>query len=371
MNRTSINQFSPDYAIHPGEVLREVLESRDMNHAEFARRCGISTKTISQILNAKEPVSPDSAIKFERVLGISAVVWNNLESQYRLFGAQQEARQRLEQNLQWTKRFPVRELVQRGFMEKPDSQLDAFEKLLGFFGIGSIEALERKFDDLSTAYRCSPSFAKAPESVAAWLRMGELIARENKIKPFQKSEFRTKLNGIRGISTKPPATMAKETGRMCAEAGVYLVILAELPKTRISGATRWLGNNPLIMLSLRHKTDDHFWFTFFHEAAHILYHGKKRTFVDDEGGQEWADKDRQAEEDFANDFAAKVLIPDQEFSRFVARESISKNRIRAFAKALNIAPGIVVGRLQHDGYIKHSWCNDLKRRLDPKDIESL
>jgi Zn-dependent peptidase ImmA (M78 family) len=147
--------------------------------------------------------------------------------------------------------------------------------------------------------------------------------------------------------------------RLCAEAGVEAVFVPELPRTGICGATRWLApTKALIQLSLRYKTDDQFWFTFFHEAGHILLHRKKEVFLEQDGeaGAE--------EEEEAHTFARDLLIPLTDWRRFVSSGQYEASvDIAAFAEAVGVAPGIVVGRLQHDGLIPFSRCNELKRRL--------
>ena len=143
---------------------------------------------------------------------------------------------------------------------------------------------------------------------------------------------------------------------LCREAGVALVFVPELPRTHVSGATRWLSSDrALILQSLRYRKDDHFWFTFFHEAAHILLHGKHAVFIDDES------KALSDEEIRADSFAANHLIPRARYERFVSVRPISRARVLAFAEDLEIAPGIVVGRLQHDKLVPFSWFQDLKR----------
>jgi addiction module HigA family antidote len=81
--------FNPDYAAAPGEIIEEVLEARGMKKVELASRCGLSPKTISLILSGKAPVTPDTAIQLERVLGIASCTWNNLEANYRLLLAKE------------------------------------------------------------------------------------------------------------------------------------------------------------------------------------------------------------------------------------------------------------------------------------------
>jgi len=78
-------QYKPDYAVPPGEILEEILEARNIKKRDLAERCGLSAKTVSLIISGKAPITPGTAIQFERVLGVPANIWNNLEANYRLF----------------------------------------------------------------------------------------------------------------------------------------------------------------------------------------------------------------------------------------------------------------------------------------------
>jgi Zn-dependent peptidase ImmA (M78 family) len=152
--------------------------------------------------------------------------------------------------------------------------------------------------------------------------------------------------------------------RLCAEAGVAVVFVPELPGTGICGATRWLmPTKALVQLSLRYKTDDQLWFTFFHEAGHILLHGKRQFFLD----LEIDPKSGEEPENQANSFAADILVNPAEWRQFVAHKSYRKKvGIQAFAKKVGVAPGIIVGRLQHEKLLPFAYCNGLKRHLEWK-----
>jgi Zn-dependent peptidase ImmA (M78 family) len=138
----------------------------------------------------------------------------------------------------------------------------------------------------------------------------------------------------------------------------------------VCGATRWLTpEKALIQLSLRYRSDDHLWFTFFHEAAHILLHGKRAVFVESQGASAKAslvDKvKRRAEEDEANRFAGDILIPLTQYSALLKAQTFSAAAIKAFADQIGIAPGIVLGRLQHDHVVPFKTpLNSLKRYFD-------
>jgi HTH-type transcriptional regulator/antitoxin HigA len=362
MSKKRANQYIPDYVIPPGETLLEALEERGMTQAELSERTGRKKKTINEIVKGKAPITPETALQLERVLSIPARFWNNLEKNYREDLARIEDEERLSRDVEWLENFPLREIFKKAWVEKAADQVQQVKNMLGFFGVASPEQWQEIWMGEAVAYRKSPSFESNPGALAVWLRKGELVAQQTACAPFDKTAFRTALEEIRTLTTEPPETFQPELARKCAGAGVAVAFVPELPGTHVSGATRWLtSTKALIQLSLRHKSDDHLWFTFFHEAGHILLHGKTDLFIDDETVT-------GIKEDQANKFAADALIPPSPYRRFKTTlgTRISKKTIRSFSQEIGIAPGILVGRLQHDGLLPQSHCNDLKARFSWK-----
>jgi Zn-dependent peptidase ImmA (M78 family) len=148
---------------------------------------------------------------------------------------------------------------------------------------------------------------------------------------------------------------------MCATAGVVVVLIPELKGTHLSGAVRWLGNKAVIQLSLRHRSDDQFWFTFFHEAGHLLTGSRRSDYVDpaEPSPVQRVDESEEA----ANHFARDTLLPPNDYEAFVATGDFTEAAIRRFAEKQEVAAGIVVARLQTDGLIPRSHCNDLKKAI--------
>lgn len=356
---TQTSAFRPSYAVPPGEILEETLEARGIKKTDFAARCGRPAKTISEIIAGKAAITPETAIQFERVLGVPASLWTNLETQYRLKLAEIEQQGELEKHAEWARKFPVSALARFGLVSTTRDDASLVKELLDFLAVGSVEAWNRQFNQLAVAYRRSKSFKSAPESLAAWLRWGEQVAERAEAVSFDEGRFRIALQNIRSLTGKPLDVWKPELPRLCKEAGVIVVFVPELPKTHLCGAARWLTKDKaLVQLSLRHKTDDHLWFTFFHEAAHILLHGKRDVFIDETNGD---DEDQKEHE--ANRFASNFLIPATRWQSFWARGDFSKAAVSLFARSLGIAPGIIVGRLQHEGRIPYSHLNGLKQRF--------
>ena len=347
--------YEPDYAVPPGWVLEERLETQEISHAEFARRCGRSPKLISEIIAGKAPVEPVTAIQFEKVLGVDAGIWLGIESEYRLHLEREAELRRAEESVEWARGFPVGELVKRGAIGRPSSRADRVEKLLSFFGVASVEAWQSKHSGTRVAFRHSPSFSSDEPALATWLRLGEIDAAAVDCPDYDATTFRRALTQTRQLTAMRDENSLSNAAELCRQAGVVLTIVKPFPKTAVSGATRWLTpRKALMQLSVRHMRDDQLWFSFFHEAAHILLHGKRDIFVDTEGGEA-----TEADEE-ANRWAADFLVPRRDWRRFVESSSFSQMHVLRFAEEQGIAPGLVAGRLQHEGLVEWNRLNQLK-----------
>lgn len=359
MTEATRYRYQPDYAVHPGEILEETLKARNMKKGDLAERCGLSVKTVSQIMSGKASITPETALQLEKVLRVSANIWSNLDTNYRLFKAKLAARKEFSKHEEWLKQLPTGQLTERGIIQHKKDPVEMIEQLLDFFGVGSIAAWQGRIEHLEVAFRRSLSFQSSPGSVATWLRIGELRAQDVDCSPYNKLKFLTALREIRGLTCESPDVFEPRMKQLCGEAGVALVFVSELPKTHLSGATRWMDKDKaLIMLSLRYKSDDQFWFSFFHEAGHVLRHSKRLIFLDEEH------MESSEEEEWANQFAADMLIPSRIYDSFVAEKKYTMPAaIQTLAQQLGIAPGIVVGRLQHDNIIPFKSLNYLKCRF--------
>jgi len=209
---------------------------------------------------------------------------------------------------------------------------------------------------LTPGFRRSVRGGGKQGAIAAWLRRGEVEALGLDCAPFDPERFRVALSTARSLTREGPAVFQPRLTELFAAAGVALVWVPELKGGPISGATRWLSDQKaLIQLSLRYKSDDQLFFSLFHEAAHVLLHPKRAEFI------EGAGQDTTAERE-ADRFAADHLIPPEEYDRLL-RNPPSVERITACAERIGVAPGLVVGRLQHDGHVRFHEGNGLKRRL--------
>lgn len=353
--------FSPDYIHPPGQSLVELLERKGLSQADLAERTGRPKKTINEIVKGKAAITPETALQLERVLGISASYWNNLEQFYRSSLARSEEKERLQRHVTWLTKFPVAEMIKRGWISNRTDKVELLQQLLSFFGVASPDAWDELWSNgkEAAAFRRQKADATNVALTATWLRQGELHGQAVECQPFDATRFKAALNEIRELTSEADVGAAYERARtLCANAGVAFVVVQEFPKLGVFGATRWLSHDKaLIQVSLHYKRADQFWFSFFHEVGHILLHGKREIFVESK-----TEKDRSEEE--ADKFAADLLISPSAYTKFISERDFSANAICSFARQLKIAPYIVVGRLQRERWIGFHERNELIVRLD-------
>ena len=362
--------FTPDWVSPPGDTIADLLEERDWTQADLAKRLGYTTKYISQLIDGKASINQETAIKLEQVLGSTAVFWLNLEAQYRA-GLEriEEEQNRLQKWIPWLDQLPVKELMSQGVISKcrliSKNKPDLVKELLQFFNVVSPEDWEKCYASTEAAFRRTRKEQSDIGAISAWLRLGEIEAEELDCPQYSKPKFKIAVKTIRALTVLPPEEFELQMQQLCRESGVVLVLVPSIPKAHVSGVARWLNpHKALIQLSLYGKTNDRFWFNFFHEAAHILLHNKENIFLDEWNSGESVESEQEHE---ANKWAREFLIPP-EYEGELAHLKYETD-VRDFAERIGIHAAIVVGRLQHEGLIKHSHMNGLKESFRFKGVK--
>ena len=365
--KTPRNQYVPDVVSPPGGTLEDMLEERGMSQAELAERTGRPKKTINEILKGKAAITPETALQLELVLGAPAAFWNQRERDYRAYLARKDEDDRLCGWAKWQQCFPLRDMIKHGWLPDVSTRADKVRALLRFFEVASPEQWQEVHAARQVNFRKSQAYEADEAALSVWLARAEHLASEIPCQGFDKKGFRDALLEIRGLTNAPIRDAVSAAVSKCAAVGVAVALVPEVKGCRASGATRWLSaDKALLQLSLRYKTNDHFWFTFFHEAGHILLHGKREVFLESNGhGDDDLHDDDDDLERAANKFAADLLIPPKDVERLRRLAPKTSHAIRAFARSIGIAPGIVVGRLQHDKLLPYTHCNNLKSTLPP------
>ncbi len=349
-----------DLAVPPGEYLAEVLEARQMSQAELARRTGRPVQAINEIIKSDKALTPETALQLERALGVSAHIWTGLESRYQLVRAKEDEKQLIRKEQAYLRKTPYKQLMALGCVCRTRDNERKVRELHRFYGVSSLE-------HLPGIWTAAPSFRRSPKwnasfyALAAWLRCAELQAAGVAAPLFDRAVLKAALGDIRALTRAGAGDIPRRLAKRLTDCGVVLVLQPHFPKTYAHGATFWpKDGKAVLVLSIRGKWADVFWFSLFHEIGHLLLH-KKTTFVD--GGI--IPVEQRALEQEADRFAEETLIPSRKLREFCDRGDFSPSAVSAFAEEIGVSAGIIVGRLQHDGAIGYGPdLNGLRQRYE-------
>jgi HTH-type transcriptional regulator/antitoxin HigA len=360
----SSNNFQPNWVSTPGDTITDILSEKKLSLSNFARKMESSTDYINNLINGYVALTKEVSFKLEEVLGPPADFWLKRESQYR-----EAVNRKKAIDDAWLKELPLKEMFNWGWLKL--DYTDKLQACLDYFNVTNVSAWQKKYalEINMVSFRTSPSFKAQPASVAAWLRQGEIASENITCKPWNAALFRSTLKDIKKLTrVKGPNDFIPELKRLCADCGVAVAIVRTPSGCQASGVTKFIKpDRALLMLSFRYLTDDHFWFTFFHEAAHLLLHGNKAVFVEEIGKDKLVSK----EENEANDFAAEQLISADLRTQLMKIPFSNKKAVIGFAILVGVSPGIVIGQLQHLGRIEHGKLNTYKRRYSWEHINQI
>ena len=348
-------EYLPNYTVPPGNTLAEVLDERGMSQTELAQRTDLSPKHINRIVNGHVQISTDVAIRLERATDVPARLWLSLEATY------QEHLARLDESalvddLPLLEELPIAAMVKLGILTKRLGKHDRLREVLMYLGVANRNAWLKTLESQRASFRMSKAHRCDPAAVAVWLRMGEIEAAEIDCAPWNPLRFKEVLREVRGLTrVSDPVVWQPKLVELCASAGIAFVAIPEVAGARTNGAARWLTpEKGLIQLSLRGRWSDIFWFSFFHEASHILDQTKRPIFLS--GKNKDSPEERKADR-----FAQSFLIPPDRADEL--RRLRSAIDVQDFAASVGIHPGIVVGRLQHEQIWNYSKGHALRSKL--------
>ncbi len=339
-------------ATPPGATIKEQLSDRGMSQKEFAARMDMSEKHISKLINGDVHLTPDVAVRLELVLGVPAKFWNNLESIYREKLVKVEMENTMDTDIELAKQFPYSEMSRFGWV--PETR-DAKEKVIylrKYFGIVELSLLENE-QITRIACRRLAITEKSDLALMAWVQEAKIIARGIQTEPINIKGLIAAIPDIRKMTVMKPNEFCPKVKKYLADCGIALVFLSHLKGSFLQSATFFDGNKIVVGLTARGKDADKFWFSLFHELAHIvLGHVGQINGISDE------------DERAADTWSEETLINKKEFNAFIKEKDYTEQSIIRFAKEQGIAPGIVVGRMQIEGIIKYSMLNKLKEKYE-------
>jgi len=335
-------EFVPGWSVHPGFILRQILDKRGIRQAELAERTGLTPKHVNQIVKEGVGISGDVAVLLERALDVRAEFWTRLDADYEAQVSKERAKDRLPDFYAWANSFDAPTLERHGIIAPADDQDTRVEKVLRFFRVATPEAFERTWLQPRVSFRRSQAFTVAEHNTALWLRLVERCAESVSVLPFRVGALRKVARTLPAMTnlTIPDGFIAARAA--LAEAGVALTFVRQVPGTRVCGATWWLGSErPVIGLTERNRKPDIFWFSLVHEIGHLLLHPRRTTFLDLEDEKKLDDP---AERE-ANEFAEETLLPAGTAER-IARAT-TREELLLLATGLRIGVTIVAGQHGH------------------------
>lgn len=338
-------------ATPPGATIKEQLTDRGMSQKELASRMDMSEKHISKLINGEVQLTPEVAVRLEMVLGVPAIFWNNLEAIYREKIIRANAENAMDTDIELTKKWPYNEMAKNNWVPVTRKRKERVVNLRKFFEVTELGLLQQKSLIPNIVCRRLSLSEKGDYALIAWAQKAKIEARTIETKPIALKSLTSALPKIRAMTKIDPNDFCPKLSTLLANCGIAIVYLPHIGGSFLHGATFMDKDKIVLGLTVRGKDADRFWFSLFHELAHILLgHVSRAGHITDE------------DENKANEFAEETLISSTQFNDFANKKDFSQESIIGFAESIGIDAGIVVGRLQKEGVIDHSWHNDLKKR---------
>lgn len=348
----------PDWISPPGHTIVSILEERELTVEQFAHDIGHSAALAQKILDGSHAIDVELAHRLSRAIGASENFWMAREHDYRASLAEPE-NVRVRSLDELIGRLPVSDMQKFGWIERAQSKGDQIAECLNFFGVSSLAQWQGRYENAfqHAAYRRSTAYASCEVSTTAWLRQGEIETQSDGVSNWSPKVLEGQVPHFRRLTWyKSPALFLPKLKKSLAEAGVKFATVRAPKGCSASGAVRILADGtPHIQVSFRYLSDDQFWFSLFHEISHLLLHYDKMPILEN---AELAEEQCERE---ANEYAAQLIVPISYRDELLSLGG-SRFQIIEFAKKVGVAPGLIVGQLQHDGIIGFNQMQHLKRR---------
>lgn len=346
--RTTGSSF--DYIIHPGETIFELLADRGINQKELAIRTGMTEKHISTVIAGKKNISPAFAKRLEYAFNIEAAFFINLQAiydkeiiefneAYDIKRNEENVVKRIKEVVEYWKKCKIITNYNNN-----SSLIIETRKILNISNLCDIQKFQ-----LSVVYRMQKKNNIDPYVLYAWIKTSELLSKKY-ISNSKLDIFRLKkeINNIKSIMKYEPNCFEIKLNEILNKCGITLCIVPNFKGAPVQG---FIKNNPngslMLCITIRQKYADIFWFTLFHEIAHILNGDYNKVFVDYSFSNE-------KHELAADILATDLLINPNEYQKFKSYSNFSNTSIHNFANSQNVADYIVKGRLMHDKILKWS-----------------
>lgn len=343
-------EYNPDWIPPPGATIEDLICRREKSKSRALIVKHLGEMQTGQLLGGEIPIDSDLAAFLADSVGLSASFWLERERLYRA-----ALRQRISET-QLLEELPLDDLRKRAFIKPVYSHAETVAEVVKFFGTNDAETCSQHIHQLPgmIMQKASRAIVSSRGSLAAWVRAGEIEANQMECANWNRDRLRELLPAFRKLTRiEDPEKYLPQIKSLCKSCGIAFVVQRALNRCSARGVMKFISPiKVMVLLSYRHLTDDQFWFSVFHEMAHLLLHAEDNTIIDD-----WDDS-VTAKELEADRFAADALIP-LEFQNKLHSLRDDRSIIR-FARRIGVSRGIVVGQLQHRGILGYERFNHLK-----------
>jgi HTH-type transcriptional regulator / antitoxin HigA len=325
-------------------------------------RTDVKEPHISGIVNCQKPISVSFAKKLQYVLEVDASFWINLQANYEKELADFDEINRISHDeLAILKKLKcLTKYARNNHLIDPDAQdsllVIEWRKLLNVSTLVRIPEISQ-----TGAYRLAVANNVDSYILFTWLRMCDLITNNQPaINQLDIDKLKSKLYTMRNLTFEDLDTIHSKLKEHFAECGIKFALVKHFAGAPVQGViTKNRDGSLNLIMTLRRKFADVFWFTLFHEIAHILNGDIDDRLID------YEDTKSQIE-DRADIFAANVLIAQEDYDAFVGKDDYSLPSIHRFCAEQCIPIFIVIGRLQRDNHLgyNHFIHEKIKYEMD-------
>ena len=343
---SNIFEFNNQIAFHPGYYIKEYIDGIGLTQEDFAKRLGTTPKNLSYLIRGEQSLSPEIALKLSSLIGTSVNYWLNLQSKYDSLKAEFSAEKEKEKERELFKLIGYKYFKDNFNLPDLPKKIDEqIIELRRFLGVSSLTVFTNK--DMYVNFRGADLKKYDNNIIKANIMVQiatNLALKELNTPKYNRKKLEQSINYILTLTDKHDK-FYPEVKKVLYEAGVNFIVMPHYEGSKINGACKRINNHHImLMVSDRNTFSDSFWFTLFHELGHIIHGDFGVSFIDQSGEIE----------EKANKYAENKLIPEKEYKEFIKQNELNENTIRSFSKKICRDSGIVLGRLQKDGYIKYN-----------------
>lgn len=338
---SNYREYNNMIAFHPGYYVKEIVDESGLTQDDFARRLGTTPKNLSLLVRGEQDLSIDIAAKLSRMLGTSVAFWLNIQQSYNEKIAEIISEEELAREKEVFKSIDYKYFIEYfGLPDLPRKVNEQIRRVREYLQLASLTVLKER--DLAVSFKSYSENLSESNIVNANTMVQIAInkAIHTDAPKYNKAAFE-KAVSFALTQTSNHENFLPLITKAFNDAGVVLIILPNLKKSGINGATKRVDGKTMLMVNDRRHYADTFWFALFHEIGHILNGDMGISYCDDV-------------EDKADEYARNTLIPKAQYDEFIKHTKLfNENNIKIFADSINRDPGIVLGRLQMDKLVDY------------------